>query len=405
MRSTSCVAALTRLGRRRWLPLSVSSLSSVAVAVPSIARPTAACTQDVGHPKPISPRFTAAAAAMVSADSVSQRLPPSVLVECASSSRPHPDKRSGEDTYSVHASPAGVTLAVYDGVGSWSFEQGVDVSLFSKRIKQLTDEQLTAASSHSASAIQPAELLESVWQRLSADRVLGSCTACIVSLSASSHSDAACRLSAVTLGDSGFLVLRRRRRGEKETDATESVDDSESELSVITSYSSGMSQHDGENGADTHSSSTSLSYYVHYRSLQQLHYFNCPFQLGFTGDSATSSSSSSPSSAPPSPFDLPSSARSSALSLRADDVVVLSSDGLFDNVDERQIVQLVSHGLTSGHSVSEVSASLAAAAFERSVDKRVDGPFAYAAKDHNILWSGGRKDDITVILAHITQQH
>ena len=63
----------------------------------------------------------------------------------------------------------------------------------------------------------------------------------------------------------------------------------------------------------------------------------------------------------------------------------------------------VGSGSGSGSAVSELTNTLAAAAFERSLDKRVDGPFAYAAKDHNIMWSGGRKDDITVIVAHVTQ--
>ena len=301
----------------------------------------------------------------------------------------------------MHASPSAVTVAVYDGVGSWSFEQGVDVSLFSKRIKQLTDELLAADSSSSAAL--PVALLESVWRRLSADRVLGSCTACIVSLSAS---PAGCRLDAVTLGDSGFLVLRKRRQGEEETDATETVDESSSELSVITAYSADSyeQQQQQQQHSSAAASSAQLPYYVHYRSLQQLHYFNCPFQLGFTADSIDQPPSSSTASAAASPFDLPSSALSSSLSLLADDVVVLSSDGLFDNVDERSIVQLVSAALTGGRSVAELSDSLASAAFERSVDRRVDGPFAAAAKDHNILWSGGRKDDITVIVARIAQQ-
>ena len=387
MASIGCLAAVTRLGQRRCLSLCASSLSSSLHSAHTT------------HRQPFSRRFISSAAlasSSLSCDSVSQRLQSTsaslsllpVVVECACASRPHPDKTEGEDTYSVHASPSGVTLAVYDGVGSWSFEQGVDVSLFSKRIKRLTDQQL-AASSSSHDVPLPSALLGSVWRRLSADRVLGSCTACIVSLSASSEGG---RLEAVTLGDSGFLVLRKRREGEAETDATEWVDDDNSQLSVITAYSSSITHQLQEtNGSHPHSSASS-SYYVHYRSLQQLHYFNCPFQLGFTADSAPSSS----------PFDLPSSALSASLPLRPDDVVVLSSDGLFDNLDEQQIVQLVSNELTAGRTVNEVAASLASAAFDRSVDKRVDGPFAAAAKDHNIMWSGGRKDDITVLIAHLT---
>ena len=458
MASTACGSAVLRSGGRRLC----SSLFSSSAASSRLLRPTHSLRF-----KPASSRrqpslirrflsSTAVASAPLRAASVSQRLLhpanvsplPAAVVECAISSRPHPDKAEGEDTYSVHASPEQVTLAIYDGVGSWSFEQGVDVSLFAKRIKQLTDELLLAQSSSSPSSsssssssssapsgsavLPPVALLDSVWRRLSSDRVRGSCTVCIVSLSASS---AGCRLDAVTLGDSGFLVLRKRQRGEVETDVTEAVDGDDSRVSVITAYSSAAAAVEQLDDAASHwqpqspavpassasassssSPSAQLPYYVHYRSLQQLHYFNCPYQLGFTADGQSESETSSPSasssssSSPSSPFDLPESALSTSLSLRADDVVVLSSDGLFDNLDEHTIVSLVSAGLSgegssSGgeQSVSELSRSLASAAFDRSVDKRVDGPFAYAAKDHNIMWSGGRKDDITVIVARIAQ--
>ena len=152
---------------------------------------------------------------------------------------------------------------------------------------------------------------------------------CIVSLSASPNG---CRLDAVTLGDSGFLVLRKRQLGEAEEDVTDAVDESDSTVSVITAYSNTHTGNDVQretNDSHAHSAASrkQLPYYVHYRSMQQLHYFNCPFQLGFTADggsassqSSHSSSADSTSSTDSSPFDLPSAARPTSLTLRADDV-------------------------------------------------------------------------------------
>ena len=42
-----------------------------------------------------------------------------------------------------------------------------------------------------------------------------------------------------------------------------------------------------------------------------------------------------------------------------------------------------------------------------SLDNSVDSPFALLAKDNDIMWGGGRPDDITVIVATVvdTTEH
>lgn len=40
-------------------------------------------------------------------------------------------------------------------------------------------------------------------------------------------------------------------------------------------------------------------------------------------------------------------------------------------------------------------------AYELSLDKSVDSPFARLAKENDIMWSGGMPDDITVIAARV----
>ena len=44
---------------------------------------------------------------------------------------------------------------------------------------------------------------------------------------------------------------------------------------------------------------------------------------------------------------------------------------------------------------------LASRAQELSLDSTVDSPFALLAKDNDILWGGGRPDDITVIVSRV----
>ena len=290
-------------------------------------------------------------------------------------SRPHPAKKVGEDAHVVHTTDAVTTAAIYDGVGSWSFEQGIDVSAFSRRMADLTEAALKAR-------MQPPDaLLHAVWESVGKEDVVGSCTACIVQIDGTEDEQTAV-LRACTVGDSGFLVLRRLVDGEERVDATDTRlqrDDATSEVSPITSYSALLAN----------SATQPPQYYVHYRSMQQLHYFNCPYQLGITAQSPPASSSSSPSS----PFDLPSSALLTQLRLRASDVVVIASDGLFDNLDEVAILALASPSLSAEQLVTE--------GWERSLDKGSDGPFAVAAKDHGVMWGGGRKDDITVVVMHV----
>lgn len=44
---------------------------------------------------------------------------------------------------------------------------------------------------------------------------------------------------------------------------------------------------------------------------------------------------------------------------------------------------------------------IAKRAQELSLDKSVDSPFALLAKDNDIMWGGGRPDDITVVVSFI----
>lgn len=53
------------------------------------------------------------------------------------------------------------------------------------------------------------------------------------------------------------------------------------------------------------------------------------------------------------------------------------------------------------HASQELARLLASRAQELSLDKSVDSPFALLAKDNDILWGGGRPDDITVIVTRI----
>eukprot|EP00455_Lapot_gusevi_P041882 TRINITY_DN4906_c0_g1_i1.p1 TRINITY_DN4906_c0_g1~~TRINITY_DN4906_c0_g1_i1.p1 ORF type:complete len:129 (+),score=35.80 TRINITY_DN4906_c0_g1_i1:32-388(+) len=85
------------------------------------------------------------------------------------------------------------------------------------------------------------------------------------------------------------------------------------------------------------------------------------------------------------------------------DYLILATDGLFDNIPQAEIVQLAASEIQLGSGVDVIAERLAQRAHMLSQDKTIDSPFAILAKENNILWkSGGRPDDVTVIVCQVT---
>lgn len=92
------------------------------------------------------------------------------------------------------------------------------------------------------------------------------------------------------------------------------------------------------------------------------------------------------------------------------DVIVVGTDGLFDNVFDETIVDLVSSSLSSA-SATDVNAQLekaakaiATTAHKLAADPRYRSPFAVNALKNRRMFLGGKMDDITVIVARVTAQ-
>ena len=138
-----------------------------------------------------------------------------------------------------------------------------------------------------------------------------------------------------------------------------------------------------------------------FRSPEQEHEFGFPFQLGHL-DTA----------------DSPDSAQHFTFVLEDNDVIVMGSDGLFDNLSDDEILHhvidfiepLVSKGKPRGESgvrtiASAASRSLATLAFSRSIDKRHTTPYSHAASEaFGMIFNGGKKDDITVLVGLVAER-
>lgn len=127
---------------------------------------------------------------------------------------------------------------------------------------------------------------------------------------------------------------------------------------------------------------------VKYRTEEQQQGFNCPYQL---------------------PSNRVSDGRAHIIEdLAENDVFILGSDGLFDNLHTPQIVEVAQKVLGDGKSkvtdkqCNSLSEAIAEAALKNSRDKNFVSPFAVNARKAGYRFQGGKEDDITVVVGIIT---
>ncbi|KAG0489648.1 hypothetical protein HPP92_006511 [Vanilla planifolia] len=124
---------------------------------------------------------------------------------------------------------------------------------------------------------------------------------------------------------------------------------------------------------------------------QQEHYFNCPYQLSSEQPTQTHHD-----------------AMVCSVNLQVGDTIVMGSDGLFDNVYDHEIANIISD-LTD---VTKAAKDIANLAQVHSTDVNFDSPYSSEARNRGYdvpLWrkvlghklTGGKPDDITVIVGHV----
>ena len=119
------------------------------------------------------------------------------------------------------------------------------------------------------------------------------------------------------------------------------------------------------------------------RSVPQQHYFNCPFQLSAVGGSRVSD------------------AAVGEFPVEEGDVVVAGTDGLFDNVFDSVLEDIVRMGTKLRFTPGEMAEAMAGLAYDMARSDR-ESPFSAASREHRGTdFTGGKQDDITVIVAFI----
>lgn len=116
-----------------------------------------------------------------------------------------------------------------------------------------------------------------------------------------------------------------------------------------------------------------------WRTREDQHFFNCPYQLGTDSE------------------DTMQMGQNIQQKVRDGDWCILATDGLFDNVEDKEIAAVASQS----EDPTTLAEELADIATKYSYDKKKESPFAKAAKKASVEWSGGKVDDITIVAIRI----
>jgi len=126
-----------------------------------------------------------------------------------------------------------------------------------------------------------------------------------------------------------------------------------------------------------------------FKSEDQTHGFNIPYQVGTEGDN-------------------PSFAKSLNHTVEANDLVIVASDGLWDNIDDKEILKTLNDFSKKSGSIKidteEFAKILSIKAETLSRDKNYFSPFCKKAMEYSKSgrkYMGGKPDDITIIVAQV----
>jgi protein phosphatase PTC7 len=260
-------------------------------------------------------------------------------------SLPHREKRAkgGEDASCASKE----ILSVADGVGGWS-EYGIDPSLYSNNLCSNILEYYNSYKSLPLIQIF-IKACENIKHR-------GSSTCTIATVITKDNKN---YVQGLNLGDSGYLILRPIQKEENNI-----------EIQVI------------------------------YKTEEQTHGFNFPYQVGERGDN-------------------PSTAEVKDHEVEKNDIIILASDGLWDNLNVDQLVFLLKKyyeiemkELNNENIVKEngviiyrpkiLSEIITNSAENVSLDPSYKSPFSIRSRG---AYLGGKHDDITVIVAQLIEDN
>ncbi len=268
-------------------------------------------------------------------------------------------------------------VGLADGVGSWR-RVNVDPRQFSRRLMHWAQDHILSLKPEPGSdpnAVirppSPYEILSAAYEMTIQEGTVGSSTCLIAALDHESH-----QLTFSNIGDAGVVVLRH----------------------VDSSVAGSMSDKKKEKHL-----APERNLRIFFMSQQQLRNFNLPYQLGQSNTPQGASS-----------FETAHDAVNTSIPLMPDDIVILATDGLFDNMELEDILSIardweqkhLDYKVYSAEKDRDninpactlLAKELSSRARKKMLDNECDSPFALLAKENDIMWSGGMPDDCTIIV-------
>ncbi|GLC59487.1 hypothetical protein PLESTB_001492600 [Pleodorina starrii] len=297
---------------------------------------------------------------------------------------PHPDKvkqdgvkgvnrkgfgHGGEDAYfyATGRNNAVFGMGVADGIFMWR-TAGIDSGDFSRALMRLSRDSVVGGNVDVVSVMQDAAA------GALAAGVQGSSTACVVLVNQDTG-----QLSAANLGDSGCLLLRPASN-DPHAHAHAAL---HAQLNAAAAATAAAADPPRAPPPPPPLAAGVPQYIVKFRTNQLEHDFGRPYQLGHHAMA-----------------DSVEMCDVATQSVRPGDVVVLGTDGLYDNLSDIEIADEVAACRARGSGPSVIAQRLARLAFEASYDKHRSTPYAASASEHfDMVYSGGKPDDITVLCA------
>ena len=217
-------------------------------------------------------------------------------------------ENKGEDAMFINSND----LGVFDGVGAW-IEQGIDSGQYSTELAKSIKNYVLQKRSKGIVEIDLLRSLIYGYESNLFKNVSGSCTVCVASLNSISA-----KLSVLNLGDSGLIVFR--------------IEESSDSIFSLLSKASLMQYWDdrGKNNLKDID--------ILFKTSCSQHEFNTPFQIGSLGLDQIHENSPLKNIK----FDNPRNAAISYVSgIKENDIVLLASDGLLDNLFMHEIAEVI----------------------------------------------------------------
>jgi protein phosphatase PTC7 len=239
-------------------------------------------------------------------------------------------------------------LVVADGVGGWN-QLGIDPSAYSKKLcklihnccKKYEDKISFYCDIYNYSIPKFTETIIKNWiiQAVHENREKGSSTVCVVYLDKLNKT-----LYSSHMGDSCYLIARPTSIG---------------------------------------------NFQLIFKSEEQCHGFNIPYQVGMDGDN-------------------PCFSKTDRHYIERNDIIIVATDGLWDNVEVNKIIECLNDFSRNSNSIqidtTVFAKSLSIIAEDLSRDKNHYSPFCKKAMEYNKSgkkYFGGKPDDITIVVAQV----